>query len=601
MGRNHIWSALGICAAALFLVAPQSGDAQTQQALVIQGATLIDGNGGAPIANSVIVVEGNRVTTAGAAGQVQIPDGADIVDANGKWILPGFWDCQINYSWFYGELMLNQGNTSTCDIANGEELSIVHRRAVNAGKIRGPRTWIGIGHLGGADPEELTGYETPLSTRQIPTSVEETRTVVRTLLDAGSDQIMFHDGSNFTPEMVAAGCEESHARNIPCTVRASGPQVGAIEAALAGADILPHARGVGMGVVRDGSDARNELERFADMDEAKAQELIEILVRENVALVPNIIHEAPGYPAEWERMAAESREVLQNPNLRAYYPDAFYEQTTRVRTAVATGALRERRMVGYQNLLRFHKMFIDAGGKSLIGGDTNAGKVAGFVIHDEMEIFQEAGIAPMQIIMAATSWVAEAMMKDADYGTIEAGKIADMVILNSDPLQDIHNTRDIADVVFDGKVIDRDIHAYYSTPFLGETDNIRAVEDLLWVKALKADTFNGGGGGANPPNPNESPQPAIETMTPLVATQGDRVTVTLTGFGFVAKTRVLFDGVSVPYRYVSPTELELKLDEALLGRVGRFDIVVSNPAPLNRPNWGDGNSNTGHFLVDYRY
>jgi hypothetical protein len=132
-------------------------------------------------------------------------------------------------------------------------------------------------------------------------------------------------------------------------------------------------------------------------------------------------------------------------------------------------------------------------------------------------------------------------------------------------------------------------------------DDIHAVEDLLWVKALKADTFNGGGGNANPPNPIESPQPAIETITPLVATQGDHVTATLTGFGFVAKTRVLFDGVSVPYRYVSPTELELDLDEALLGRVGRFDIVVSNPLPLNRPNWGDGNSNKGHFIVDYRY
>jgi imidazolonepropionase-like amidohydrolase len=601
MARKLFRAALGGCAAALFLTSPVQVGAQGQQALVIQGATLIDGNGGAPIEDSAIVVEGNRITAAGAAGQVQVPDGAQIIDGDGKWVVPGFWDCQVNYSWFYGELMLNQGVTSTCDIGNGEELSIVHREAVNAGKIRGPRTWIGIGHLGGADPEDLTGYETPLSTRQIPTTVEETRAVVRTLLDAGADQIMFHDGSNFTPATVAAGCEESHARNIPCTVRASGPQVGAAEAALAGADILPHARGVGPGVVRDGAQANNELDRFANMDEAKAQALIEILVGENVALVPNIIHEAPGYPAEWERMDAETREVLQNPSLRAYYPDAFYTETTRERTEVATGALRERRMAGYRNMLRFHKMFVDAGGKSLIGGDTNAGKVAGFVTHDEMEIFQEAGIAPMQILMAATSWVAEAMMKDEDYGTIEAGKIADMVILNSDPLQDIHNTRDIADVVFDGRIIDRSFHAYYSTPFLGQVDDIRAVEDLQWVRALKADTFNGGGGGANPPNPGESPQPAIETITPLVATQGDRATVTLTGFGFVAKTRVLFDGVSVPYRYVGPTELELELDEALLGRVGRFDIVVSNPPPLNRPYWGDGNSNKGHFLVDFRY
>lgn len=601
MGSRLIRPALAACAVALALSTPAQVDAQAQQALVIQGGTLIDGTGGAPVADSVIVVQGNRITAAGAAGQVEIPNGAQIVDASGKWIIPGLWDCQVNYSWFYGELMLNQGVTSSCDIGDADELGPIHRDAVLHGKIRGPRTWTGMGHLGGGNPAAQTGYETPLSLRQFPKDVEETRAFARRLLDAGTDMVMFHDGANFSPEMVQAGCEEAHARNIPCTVRAGGPRVGAREAALAGADMLPHARGVSAGVMGEGARSNNALDQFAVMDEAKARDLIDILVRENVALVPDIIHEAPGYPRDWARMAEETRQVLQNPELRAYYPDAFYTETTRVRTDVATGALRERRMVGYRNMLRFHKMFVDAGGHSIIGGDTNAGKVAGYVVHDEMEIFQEAGIEPMKIIQAATSWTAEAMMKDADYGTIEAGKIADMVILNSDPLADIHNTRDISDVVFDGKIADRGFHAYYSTPFLGQVDDIRAVEDLPWVEALKADTFNGRGGDT-PPNPIESPQPGIETITPLVATQGDpTTTVTLTGFGFVAKTRVLFDGESIPYRYVSPTELELTLDSSHLGRVGRFDIVVSNPEPLNRPQWGDGTSNKGHFIVNYRY
>jgi hypothetical protein len=296
------------------------------QALVIQGGTLIDGNGGPPVSNSVIVIEGNRITAAGAAGQVQVPQGAQIVDAAGKWIIPGLWDCQVNYSWFYGQLMLNEGVTGSCDIGNNEELGILHRNAVLDGKILGPRTWIGIGHLGGADPEELTGYETDLSTRQIPKSVEETRTVARRLLDAGADQIMFHDGNNFTPEMVAAGCEEAHARNIPCTTRSGGPKVTPHEAALAGADIIPHSQGIGAAVQRDGSTVTGgDADRYSEMDDAKAMALIEILVREDVHPVPNIIHVFPGYPRDWARMNEPIAAALADPDLSAYYPDDFRE------------------------------------------------------------------------------------------------------------------------------------------------------------------------------------------------------------------------------------------------------------------------------------
>ncbi len=82
--------------------ADQAPVAQTPetQALVIQGGTLIDGNGGAPLANSVIVIEGNRITAVGTAGEVEVPAGAEVLDANNKWIIPGLWDCQVNYSWF---------------------------------------------------------------------------------------------------------------------------------------------------------------------------------------------------------------------------------------------------------------------------------------------------------------------------------------------------------------------------------------------------------------------------------------------------------------------------------------------------------------------
>src|SRR5437867_4084936 len=156
-------------------------------------------------------------------------------------------------------------------------------------------------------------------------------------------------------------------------------------------------------------------------------------------------------------------------------------------------------------MIRFHKMLIDAGGHPLIGGDTNAGKVAGFVVHDEMEVWQEGGVQPMQIIQAATKWPAEAMKVIDRIGTIQPGKIADLVIVNANPLEEIANLRQIEAVIFDGKVIDRGFHAWYGAPFGGSVDDIRAVEDLLWVRRLKAE-YPRAGTANNAPDPFESPQ-----------------------------------------------------------------------------------------------
>jgi hypothetical protein len=574
------------------------------QALVIRGATLIDGNGGPPLQNSIIVIQGTQITAVGSVNDVQAPEGAQVVNASGKWVVPGLWDCQQNFAWFYSEPQLNQGVTSGCDIGNGDEWGIVHRDAVTRGKIRGPRVWIGIAHLGGVDPADLTGWETPLQTRLLPKTVDEVRTVVARLLDAGADQIMFHDGNSFTPEMVKAGCDVAHARNKPCTQRTGGKMPPAA-GALAGVDIIPHSSGIGAAVQKSGSTITGgDLDRYADMDDAKARELIEILVREDVRPVPNIIHVFPTYPKELSRFESHLAAAFQDPGLRAYYPSAFFEEQYVTRRRIESpGPVRERRQRSYLNMIRFHKMLIDAGGRPLIGGDTNAAKVAGFVVHDEMEVWQEGGIKPMHILQAATKWVAEGMKVLDRIGTIERGKLADLIIVNANPVDDVANLRQIDSVIFDGKIIDRGFHAWYATPFGGAADDIRAVEDLLWVRRLKEEyPGGGGGGGGNLPDPNNSPQPAITTINPVVVTQGSTgMTLTITGFNFVARSRVLVDGVSVPWRRVSATELAVSLEQNMLQRAGRFDVVVVNPPPLAAPRWGNGTSNKAHLLVNYRY
>src|SRR5579864_3110716 len=100
-------------AAVMALAAGLAAHAQgQQQVLVIQGGTLVDGNGGAPVPNSVIVITGNRITAVGRAGQVQVPAGARVIDATGKWITPGLFDSMSAGNWMYGEAYLYWGVTS---------------------------------------------------------------------------------------------------------------------------------------------------------------------------------------------------------------------------------------------------------------------------------------------------------------------------------------------------------------------------------------------------------------------------------------------------------------------------------------------------------
>ena len=109
MRRNLLRTIFTSCAALLAWGGAVTVVAQGQQpqVLVVQGGTLIDGLGGAPVPNSVIVVTGNRITAVGRQGQVQIPAGAQIVNAAGKWVLPGFFDAKANWYWEYAEAFLH--------------------------------------------------------------------------------------------------------------------------------------------------------------------------------------------------------------------------------------------------------------------------------------------------------------------------------------------------------------------------------------------------------------------------------------------------------------------------------------------------------------
>ena len=143
-----------------------------------------------------------------------------------------------------------------------------------------------------------------------------------------------------------------------------------------------------------------------------------------------------------------------------------------------------------------------------------------------MEALEEAGIPRMHVIQGATEWPAEALHVQAKIGSVTAGKMADVLIVNADPLADIANLRKIDTVIQDGKVIDRTFHASFSTPFLDSGDSVPVVENLDWVENwVKKGTFNAGGGGGGRGGaapPPEGPDPATESALPVLSDKHHR-------------------------------------------------------------------------------
>src|SRR5688500_15780553 len=149
--KATLFKAALACGTALFLTgAPMTAGAQQQPTLVITGGTLIDGNGGAPVQNATIIVTGNRITQVGR--NLRAPAGAQVINAQGKWIVPGLVDAKGNWNWNYGEPNLVWGVTSVMVSGGRNNQGFAERDAINRGVFRGPRLYTTGVTLAGAGP-----------------------------------------------------------------------------------------------------------------------------------------------------------------------------------------------------------------------------------------------------------------------------------------------------------------------------------------------------------------------------------------------------------------------------------------------------------------
>ncbi len=621
--------------------APQFVQAQApvSNVLVINGGTLIDGSGGAPIRDVQLVIDGSRIRSVGRKGQVA-PSGAQVVNADGKFIVPGLWDGLANFLWYQGEIFLNNGVTSFIGIGDMGEVFALYDEGLKRGKLRGPRAFDWPVHFQGPAPN-LTGLESPFDSPHPIATVEEARAWTKRIIDLGGYGVSFQNGA-VSQDIFKAAVEVAHAAGRPIGIRAGG-NIGAPEAALLGADFIPRSQGVAAAVTNmpaaaapaGGFGGPNELDQWAQMDEAKAADLIKLLVQQKTALIPSFIQKAPGLPTGWDRFELQARRLFADPFLMAYYPGARaqtilwnYLDPPDVRRDVID--VRRR---GYQNALRFHRMLIDAGGRVLVGTDGGNFSLPGLGVHHEMQVFAEdMRLTPMQIIQAATRWPAETMRAQDRLGTIAAGKLADLLIVDADPLQDIKNLQKIFGVVANGSLQDGKYHASYWNPFQGDGPiTLPVVDDIGWAVNVRrqapgrggAPGPDGGRGAAPPPLPPlppgfgnaRQPQPTIETIDSgrrdyadpdfskvVVKEGGPTLTLKLTGFNYFQRSQVYFNNVPVPTTVNNRVELTATIDESLLRTPGRYHVVVRNLGladPAN-PKLGDGVSNSAWLIVGYR-
>ena len=451
-------------------------------ATAFRDATVIDMKAAKPKRGQTVVVSGNRIVAVGKTSKVKIPDGATIVDARGKFLIPGLWDMHVHF-WdanvFY-PIALANGVTGIRDM--GDELTslVRYRREIDAGTRLGPRIFFGGQIIDGLRRENL-----PFLFDYAQTA-DEARAFVGKRKTGGADFVKVY--THLAPEVYAAVAAESGRQNLPFAGHVP-VAVGARAAANAGQKSFEHLTGIPVACASDEERRRAEtndlltemrrvdgeraqlkgeqaeqsatrafeiagkifalngddaLDRF---DAAKCADLFRLLRDKGTWQVPTLVGDG-NYASPNVNQFADER-------LR-YFPEFVRrlikqnQEPSPDRTATA-----KRR---FQIKLEIVRAMRRARVKILAGSDApNPNAYPGFSLHDELEFLVAAGFAPIEALRAATVSPAEFFGKAGEMGTIEPGKLADLVLLDANPLADIRHTRRIRAVVANGRLLTREM------------------------------------------------------------------------------------------------------------------------------------------------
>jgi imidazolonepropionase-like amidohydrolase len=471
------------------LLAAQAVPNAQSQALVLRNVTLIDGTGSAIGPGMTVVVTGNRIMAVGS--NVAVPPGAQVVDGTGKFLIPGLWDMHLHLRGdsrvprftTYGEVMLIANGVTGARVMAGLPKFHQIRKTNEAGETHGPRIFISSRNMDGRIPSQKlppklgdTAGEAEewqsVGTGEIPrayqiTNAAEARAAVAEAKASGVEFLKIHN--ELTPDAFYAIAAEAKAAGLYLTghlptgvsiasmsdlnTRSIEHFPGMLEGCSTREDELHKASLAALSLPASQRAQRNaEIRRMA-VDSFSAQKCAALaahLVKNNTWLSPTFMPQ--GSLRQTSERNADLAKYVFAP-LRARWQQQAAAAPAGAAPSPEAEELAKRVEARRNEIVRI----MAREGVQFVPGTDSGGawRIPGRSLHESLVEMNKAGLTPMEVIVSATSSSARLVRRDKDLGTIQTGKLADMVLLDANPLQDIMNTRRIHAVIVNGRLMDR--------------------------------------------------------------------------------------------------------------------------------------------------
>ncbi|HET7749343.1 MAG TPA: amidohydrolase family protein, partial [Terriglobales bacterium] len=428
--------------------------------IVITHATVINPGTSSAEANQTVVITNGRITSVTGAEKLQPPNNARVINATGQYLIPGLWDMHVHSAfgdWFPGgrdiilPLFIANGVTGVRDMGGDVPVLLGWRKEITDGKIIGPRLVISGPMLDGYLPNGKLRFPSSIPVTTPASAVA----AVDTLKAQGVDFIKVQ--SVISHDAYLAAAAEAHKQGLPIVGHVPD-KVRIREVVAAGQKSIEHLMGIfeGCSTQEDkfiqGEGSLKLL--LTTQDEQKCDSLIKLLAQNQTWQVPTLA---------WQRGGTflDQRDLKHQPldkYVPAYWRDVTWRRfTDEMMPDLLRNPLALRREYFTRNLQivgALHR----GGVPFMAGTDTAPGVyiMPGFSLHDELANFVESGFTPMESLQTATSNPARFLGMEASFGSVEPGKIADLVLLSANPLEDIRNTRKISAVIANGRFFDRE-------------------------------------------------------------------------------------------------------------------------------------------------
>ena len=459
MGTGRLVASLLAFLLTLIAGSPARSQPASSSVVVIAHVTVINPGAGTVSPDQTVVITGTKIAVVAPSAGSQIPKGARVLDAHGQFLIPGLWDMHVHSAfgdWFPGgravilPLFIANGVTGVRDMGGDVPVLLEWRKQIAAGEMVGPRMVVSGPMLDGYLPGNKLRFPSSVPI----TTPESAIAAVDSLKSQGVDFIKVQ--SVISHDAYLAAAREAHQQNLPIVGHVPD-KVRISETIAAGQKSIEHLMGIfeGCSTQEDkfirGEGNLNLL--LTTSDRARCDAIIKSLAEHQVWQCPTLAWQRGGTfldQLDWDHQPLNKYVPApwRNVTWRRFFDEMMPDLTKDPLARRQEYFNRNLQMVG-----AMHR----AGVPFLAGTDAAPGiyVMPGFSLHDELANFVEAGFTPMEALQTATSLPAKFFEQETAFGSIEPGKMADLVLLAANPLADIHNTTKISAVVANGRLFDR--------------------------------------------------------------------------------------------------------------------------------------------------